>query len=313
MPATLSTSEILTDVLDAFKVLYPQLKSFSTDFSSAGAVLNQTVIARISKVPAVAAYDPVTGYKNGATDVNTIVEDVPVTIDSHQHVPVKIGYLQSISTKRDLYSEAIKNIGFALGKAMVDSCLAKVVAANFTNQTVETTAATSRDTLSKVTLAMNIKGAALLRYGITSSAFYNKLDEDARITSGDYHGQQRSSGPYGHLTNVAGFQDIWEYPAMPAPANLSAFFYDKRAIVVATRLPADIQNIASSAGIPKIAAFETVQDPDSGLSLLGIRWMEPGTFDVYVTITILWGSKAGAQGGAAGSITDYAGHRVVTA
>jgi hypothetical protein len=318
MAATLSTSEVLMDVLDAFRVLYPALNSFSTDFSYAEARLNQTVIARISKVPAIATYDPVTGYKNGAADVNNIVEDVPVTVDQHKHVPVKISYLQSIATRRDLYAEAVKNIAFALGKAVTDECLAKVVAANFSEKTTETLAATSRDTLGKVTKAMNIKGAALLRYGIVSSDFYNALDQDVRIASGDYHGQQRKGSPYGVLSNVAGFQSIWEYPSLPVGATagtelLSGFFYDKRAIVVSTRLPADIISVAASAGIPQIANFQTVTDPDTGLSLLGIRWMEPGTFDVYVTVTLLWGSKAGKQGGAAGTITDYAGHRVATA
>jgi hypothetical protein len=277
-------------------------------------VLNQTVIARISKVPAVASYDPAQGgYKNAAVDVNTIVEDVPVTLDQHKHVPVKIGYLTSISTKRDLYKEAVMNIGYALGKAIVDDTLTKVVVANFSEATTEATASVSRDTLGKVTKAMNAKGSGLLRYGIVNSDVFNMLDSDPAIGSGDYHGQQRAGSPYGHLVNVAGFQDIWEYPQLPITANLTGFFYDKRGVVVVTRLPNNILDVAASAGIPKIASFETVADPDSGMSLLGIRWMEPGTFDVYVTITMLWGSKAGKQGGTAGAITDYGGHRLVSA
>jgi len=314
MAATLSTSEVLMDVLDAFKVLYPQLYSFSTDLGNGQALLNQTVIARIAQLPTVATYDAAQGgYKNGAQDVNNLVVDIPVTVDQHKHVPVKISYLTAIATKRDLYKEAIMNIAFVLGKAIVDDALAKVVAANFSHATVATLANTNRDTLSLVTKSMNIQGAALIRNGIVSSDFYNALDEDARIASGDYHGQQREGSPYGVLNNVAGFQHIWEYPsfgAAPLPVGLSGFFFDKRAIVVATRLPADIEGIAQSAGVPKIANFQTVSDPDSGLSLLGIRWMEPGTFDVYVTITLLWGSKAGKQGGAADTLTDKAGHRV---
>lgn len=70
---------------------------------------------------------------------------------------------------------------------------------------------------------------------------------------------------------------------------------------------------ASQSGVPKIASFEVVTDPDSGLSLLCIKWMKAGTFDIYMTMTLLYGCSAGKQTGAAGTKTDYAGHRVKTA
>src|SRR5205823_13574479 len=130
---------------------------------------------------------------------------------------------------------------------------------------------------------------------------------------GDYHGQMKAGSPYGRLTNIAGYENIVEYPDLPTTGNMSGFFLDKRAFAVVTRLPSDIQNVADIAGIPSIAGFEVVEDPASGLALLGIKWMKPGTFDVIVTATLLYGAVGGNQGGAANAITDKAGWILKTA
>jgi hypothetical protein len=41
-------------------------------------------------------------------------------------------------------------------------------------------------------------------------------------------------------------------------------------------------------------------------------WQKAGLFDVWMTITCLWGIAAGCAGSTAGTKTDYAGHRCVT-
>ena len=313
MALTLSATEILTDLLDAFKKRFPMLKFFSTDFSSAAAVLNQQVLARIAQLPTVQSYDATSGYDLNTADSKTLMVDVPVTLNQHKHVPVKILYLDRIASKIDLYNEAIGNIGWVLGKSVIDYVLGLATSTNFSYNAIITTANTNRDALSTVTLNMNANGAAPSgRWGVVNSTFFNALDSDIRIASGDYHGELREGDAYGRLTNVAGFMDIVEYPDLPTTGNMSAFFGDKRAFAVVTRLPSDIQNVADIAGIPSIAGFETVEDPDSGLALLGIKWMKPGTFDVIVTATLLYGAVGGNQGGAGGAITDKAGFLVHT-
>src|ERR1700752_2556902 len=120
MSLTLSATELLVDVLEAFKKKFPMLKFFSTDFSSAAAVLNQQVIARITQLPSVQTYDTTNGYDNSSLDSKSAIVDVPVTLDQHKHVPVKILYLDRIASKIDLYNEAITNIGYVMGKSVID-------------------------------------------------------------------------------------------------------------------------------------------------------------------------------------------------
>jgi hypothetical protein len=312
MATTLSVSELLADTLDAFKVQLAPLLAMSTDFSSVTGVLNQTIIAKIRQLPALATYDPVTGYKNGATASSSLLVDVPVILDQHKHVPVQMTHITQLASTINLYKDAVNDLAYVLGKGVLDYALSKVVAANFTHSKVEAAVDVNHDTLGAVRSLMNANGAGIRRYGIVNSAFAESLDADVRIASADYYGQQTGGNPYIHLKNVSGFSEIWEYPALPATENLSGIFFDPRAFAIATRLPESSVEYAKQIGIPQVVATETVTDPDTGLSLLGIKWQDAPTLDSYCTVALIYGVSAGAQGGAAGAITDKAAVRVVT-
>lgn len=397
----LTSTEVLTDTLDSFKVHAPMIRAMSTEFTAEPVKLNQQVIAHVRTLPTVANYDASNGYDNGLTEGRDLLVDVPITIDQHKHAGVNLGYLNSIKDKKDVYDGAISDCGYVLAKAVVDSTLQKFNLANISYSTTETIGNTDRDTLGAVRKAMNTRGAGNFRVALASSDAFESLDADTRIASRDYYGQQTGGQARGHLRQVAGFQDIWEYPDLGAintasleftaattdiittatahgyttgtvvrvatsaadlPAglsaatnyyvirisdttfklgsslanalagtavditdagsgthtvagyeNLSLACFEPRAIALRTGLPDHPFELAQSLGIPNIAGVDVVTDPDTGLSLMGIRWMKPGTFDLKLTMTLLWGSAVGRQGGTAGTITDKGGHRVVTA
>lgn len=304
--------------MDAFKVRLPFLiSSFATDFSSEKAKLNQTVNARIAGLPTVQDYDATNGYKTNAAESKSLLTDVPVTINRHKHVPIKLDFLDAASTvsQINLLAEATMNCGYVLAKSIADYCLSLVVDANFSQYATYSVANSDLDMLVAVREAMNSKGTNTMgRFGIVSSGVMSTLTTDSRIASSDYHGQRIGAEALGHLQGIQGFGNIWEYPDMPANSeNLSSFFGTRESIVLATRVPSDTNEIARAAGIPQIASFETMTDEDTGLTLLGIKWIEQGTFDVYCTVAVMYGAVAGTQGGADGALTDYAGYRVVTA
>jgi hypothetical protein len=317
--ATLSATEILSDTLEAFKVQFPILTGpagFGTDFSTKTAKLNDQIIAHIRSLPSVQGYDATTGYEANAAEASSLLVDVPVTLDQHKHVPVKIDHLDVLSSKKDLYQGAINDMAFVLGKSVVDFALGKVVTANFSYGANVTNANASKDTLDAATKKLNQLGNAPMgRFGIVNSDLYNALEADARIASGDYHGQMRGDNAYGELRNVSGFSRIFEYPDLTTAAGeqLNGFFGTRTAVALASRVPSDPSALAASIGIPAIAKFETVSDPGSGLTLFGIQWMKSGTFDIYLTVAILYGGAAGKRGGANGVICDKAGYRVTEA
>ena len=318
MALTLSTTKILDLVMDAFKTRLPFLTSaFATDFSDENAKLNQTVNARIASLPSVQDYDASTGYKANATESKSLLDDVPVTINRHKHVPIKLDFLDAASTVNqiNLLEESTMNCGYVLAKSMADYCLSLAVAANFSETSTYSTANSDLDMLVNIREDMNAVGTSPLnRFGIVNSAVMSTLTTDSRIASGDYHGQRIGGEAYGRLSNIQGFANIWEYPDTPANAeNMTGFFGTRESIILATRVPRDANEIAAAAGIPSIASFDTMTDPDTGLTLLGIKWVEAGTFDVYCTVAVMYGAAAGMQGGSAGEKADYAGHRLVTA
>lgn len=88
--------------------------------------------------------------------------------------------------------------------------------------------------------------------------------------------------------------------------NITGIFFESRAFAVRAGIPSQSAEIAAAMGIPQTMAMEVLADPQSGFPLAFIKWMQPGTMDLYSTVTSLWGSAAGRQAGAAGAITDRA-------
>ena len=314
--ATLSATEILQDTLDAFKVRFPMLtggNGFTTDFSGSPARYNDQIIAHVRTLPTIRSYDATSGYQANGAEASGLLTDIPVTLNNHQHVPVKIDHIDVLSSRKDLYAKAIGDMAFVLGKAVVDDALAEVKAANLSYGANVTITNTSKTELDNATKKLNQNGASPIgRFGIVTSDFYNALEADARIASGDYHGQLRTDNAYGSLKNVAGFQNVWEYPDLQTAAgeNINAFLSAPGSVVIASRVPRDPSDLAASIGIPKIANFNSLTDPDSGLTLLGIQWMHAGTFDIWLSVALIWGVTAGKNGGSAGAIMDKAAYRV---
>src|SRR3990172_6285345 len=160
MAATLTATEIIMDTMDAFKLQLPMLNAVTTAYSRSPKVKGQQVIAHIEKLGTASTYDATTGYANGATDAKDLLEDVPITLNQHSHVPAKIAYLDAIATAVNKYQRAVANLGYVLGKSVVDYVLAKASATNFSQSETEAVAETDRSTLAKITAKLNKNGAA---------------------------------------------------------------------------------------------------------------------------------------------------------
>ena len=312
--ATLSTTELITDVIDAFKVRFPLMSAIGTDFSSDEAKLGQTITGRVLSLPSVQEYDGTDGYKANSASANSLTTDVSVTLNRHRHVPIKVDFLDQVSTKRDLYSETVGNMAYALGKEAFDYTMGLVTAANFSHEVTGSVANSDYDALATVNKVLNKNGASGTgRIGIVNSEVFQSLDADQRIASGDYHGQQKGASAYGVLSGISGFESIFEYPDLPANSEaLTGFFTDKTGIVMASRIPNDVEALAKRIGIPAISKVDVVSDADTGLSMMGITYQDAGTFDVYTTLTWIYGVSAGAQGGTDDSLTDKGGVRLAT-
>lgn len=314
---TLSVPEILQDVLQAFRLETPEIfgaDGFATDFSSQTSVLGDKITAHIDILPQSANYDPTPGigFYSGVQNVETLIQDVPVVLSSFKHVPVRVKWLTQLSSKLPLYKRAVSNIGYVLGKLVVDSALAQI-AGNFSNKIVINPANVNLDSLEAIRSQLNLqKSLSRPRWGLMGTPFAAALQNDDRVKSSLFYGALNGNEGFRMFRNIAGFTWAKEYPDLSLIGNnVSAFFADPRAIVVATRKP-DFSNAAAQLGCPEVMRFFPMSDPESGINATGVMWQEPGTGDVIVSVGILFGLGAGNQGGAAGTVTDNAGTVVTT-
>lgn len=313
LQATLSVPEILMDVMEAFRFpLYP-LSMFSTDYSSKTAVKSDVIYGHIATLPTASTYDPATGFLNGVQEADALLTDIPVTLDQFSHVPIRVKYLTQLASKLPLYREATRNAGYALAKAVLDYALSKVLVANFTHGQAIAAANFTLDSLEEVRTQLNAQGASPVgRFGILNSAYAAALQNDDRVKSALFYAQLNGNQGYRVFRNIAGFEQVVEYPDLPANGeNLGAFFGDKRAIVLANR-QVDFANASVELAVPQIMEFIPMTDPQTGLTMTGVGWQQPGTGDVVFSAAVLYGVGAGAQAGGANAKTDKAGYRITT-
>ena len=222
--STRTVNKVLADVIGAFKTATPALQAMGANFGNEPLYLGQTTIAHVESLPAIADYDGTTGYANGATEAADLLTDVPVVIDGHKHVPIKLSHLRNIADEKQ-YRNTIGNQAYVLGSAMVNSVLNKVHAGNISYEKQVASASIDYDDLLEIGGTMNLNKAATRgRRGIVSTAVMNTLCGDSRIASGDYHGQMVGGNALRSLTNIAGFESIDEYPELPTNNATSGAF-----------------------------------------------------------------------------------------
>ena len=222
---TLTPDILLSDTLEAFKTRFPMLAGMSTDFRATPLKLDTEYIAHIETLPSAATYDTTTGYANGATSGRSLLTDVPITVDTHKHVPVKLEHLNAIKDHQQKYGRLVGNCGYVLGKTIVDSVILKGFRnSSFSNTVTDTVANSDRDTLAAICEAMNTNEASPFgRSGIVSSAVMTSLFGDAEISSKDYYGQMAGGNALRVLRNIEGFEAIYEYPGFTGEKAAQTF------------------------------------------------------------------------------------------
>lgn len=303
MALTLNVPVLVAKTLEAYKVKYPMLGALSTDISDDASRKGQQVIARITKVPTVADFNAT--QATNAQDSKTLLEDIPVTLNRHRESVIQ--WVQDDVEKSQIkIIEAMTEMGYALGKDVTDYILSQALATNFS--TSVTSATPDRATLRQVTAAMNGNGARDVRYGIVNSDVYDDLDNDPEITSSDYAGQMQGANPWGQIKNSSGFTNIWEYPDTPANGeNMTGFFFDPTAFVLASRPMTLNQNLATQLGVPLQSKVDVVADPTTGMTFTAFTWQSNTSFDLFTKLVVLYGVSSGKATGSAGDLTDFGG------
>lgn len=211
---TLTSGEILMDVLAAFKQSLPGIHRMGTDFRGDSLKLNQTYTAHIPTLPT--ATDVTTTYDTGTNSARGLLVDVPITINKHKAVPLYWSHFDAIKDQKLKYDQCISNAAYVLGKSVIDDLFSGVTTANFSQSITYAEADCDSDMLIAATGALNLQKA--LPNGRTmflNTPASSVLSKDQLMASRDYAGQL--VGGNGHRTwnNTQGFAEIIEYPDFP--------------------------------------------------------------------------------------------------
>ena len=232
----------------------------------------------------MSAGDATSGYS--ATDVTSTAKTI--TLNKHKHFTAAFTDLEIAKGGMDMLERTfVQPAVHSVVNAMMDDLLALVVNATYSNNTVVTAANFGADDVA--TLAGDLTTLNVPRGGramVIKPAYYAALAKDNAIQASYAFGNPGAIQD-NNIPRVHGF-DVLEYSDIPANSeNLEGFVCGKEALIIAGRQPALPENWAGS--------VESVQDPDTGITLQLRNWYEGKDGAQYITATLIYGVAAGTD------------------
>lgn len=293
---TLTTAQIVLDVIKSFKNRVPAIKTMSRDFRTTGLKLNKTYTGHIASVPTVSTFGG--NYKTGAQSARGLLTDVDITVDNHKHVTLLFEHLNAIKDDKQEYQEVIDNAGYALAKDFCLSVMAKVTDDNLTNSLTYTTANSDYDMLNAMRDQLNSQAAAGIRYGLVNTSVASSLGLDDRIINNDYSGRMSDADQaYRIFRGHAGFSEVIEFPDLPSNAGtavtISGIEADDEVVTTAT---------AHGLSVGDRVQFQSLAGGGAGLTDDGTTYWV-ASVPTATTLTV-----SATDGGSAVNVTtDYTG------
>jgi hypothetical protein len=280
---TLNSALILQTALSLVFTKRPLLQAISKDLEPMGAKQGQTVLTRLKSVPSVV---------NDTEELPSFTTtDVPVTLSYSKRVGATFTSAQLNSTSRNLIEELAEPIAIAMANSIVDSVGALWTTSNFANETVDN--APSYATLVNLRKAFIDRGIHGNRYLSVNPATYAAFLEDPLITRPNrYMAQGTDIIQTSEIAGVAGFSNIFEYPAISSANHMTGFACTPEAVVLASRAPQDPRE-AFGGNIPFPGNFEVLSDPLTGFSAAAVEFIDPLTLNVTVYLKWIYGVAVG--------------------
>lgn len=258
----------------------PMLQGILNDFSDEQARLNQAIYVRKIGFPTVQNF--------GAAASDTSDTDVSLTLSAHKQVLFSYTAAEYLATARNLVAEHSQALAVALGNHLVDAVAALITDA-FTAEA--TGAASTKDytSLTGVVKALNSAGVPdFRRFGWVNSDVAEALRNDDLMAMAF---DRARSNAYAAWANVEGFENIWEFPALPANGvNLIAFFGMADALALATRV---VLNPEAILGVGYPGKIQTVMDPVTGFAVVSNQWIGQSDLAVNDRLILAYGVARG--------------------
>jgi hypothetical protein len=263
-----------------------------TDLSDSRAKFGQPVLSRIVVPKDAQDFNASTGYRGK----NSTTLDVPVTIDKHKFYPIEFGIEEVASTERDLVGEQAEAAAHGIANAFLKDLTALITVENFPTEVVSAVDSIDRKTMTKLAKALTGKkvpkaGRAAL---LDDDAFYKLLDDEVVVRSDANSGVRTlQTGELPPVSGITPYNLTGMVTAGQDAENLLGAALNKSALVLATRVPTDIAEIAAANGIPMNGRVSTITEPKTGLSVALIESADAVGGYVVSTLAIMYGVAIG--------------------
>jgi len=273
-------AQIAQTTLETMSAEMPIVSAFTTDFSSDVADVGESVSTRVAT--AVSAGDATSGYS--ATDVTSTAKTI--TLNKHKHFTAAFTDLEIAKGGMDMLERTfVRPAVHSVVNAMMDDLLALAVAATYSAEVTVVAGSFGADDVADLAgdlTTLNVPKAD--RALVIKPAYYANLAQDNAIQASYAYGGPGSIRDNA-VPKVHGF-NVYEYSDIPANSeNLEGFACGPEALIIAGRQPALPENWAG--------AVESVQDPDTGVTLQLRNWYEGKDGAQYITATLIYGVAAG--------------------
>lgn len=263
-----------------------------TDLSDSRAKFGQPVLSRIVVPQDAQDFNAATGYRGaGSTTL-----DVPVTINKHKFYPIEFGIEEVASTERDLVGEQAEAAAHGIVNAFMKDLTALITVDNFATEVVQSVATIDRKTMTK--LAKALTGVKVPKAGraaiLDDDAFYALLDDEV-IARSDANSGTRTlqTGELPPVSGITPYNLTGMVTSAQESENLLGAALNKSALVLATRVPTDISELAAANGIPMNGRVSTITEPKTGLSVALIESADAVGGYIVSTLAIMYGVAVG--------------------
>ncbi|MGB0991686.1 MAG: hypothetical protein ACPG32_04365 [Akkermansiaceae bacterium] len=265
----------------------PLLSRISTKFTDQQ-LFDQAVKVKLAGVVAAVDYHADNGYvASDSTD-----SEVTVTMDQHKHVTRHVSVEEAHSTNENLLDKYAALDAHSLATPLIDLLLGLVkdtAVPTATQQTVKAVGSFDRATLIDMGTAMdNRKVADVGRFAILNPAYYGALKKDTTVVSNNVN-PASSTITSGFLPDVDGF-DVIKYNGVPANSeNLVGLTGVAESFAIATGIP----TLDMLEGVPVAARSTVVTEPQTGLSVLLVEYVDVQKGKAYRSYRWMFGGSLG--------------------
>ncbi len=266
------------EALNAFVSMLTPLNAFARDFSGLSAQRGNAIY--VPRIDAVTSTTFNASYTGSGGTISTIT----VNLDKHRISTVDLTDVQQLNSSAAVVQNMARQQGKSLAKMVLQDIWSQLTIPNFGAAILTTAAANwTKTQVRAMRKALAESDVDMSKASLIADVdIYDALLGDSNITQAFQYGGSEAIRE-GRIPRLFGM-DVYETNVLPSlTTTIGAFIVHPDAIAVAMR------QFSSVVPTSAYEAFETVTDPESGITMQYRRLYDPNVGKMYASFECLFG------------------------